>query len=121
MSTTLFSEAPLVVKMDTVFVCIKLFLKGTSCGRHGLRAQHLLDAMCGKGFFVSRDLLCTITQVVNLWLGGRCPVNLAEFVVSTPLTLLLKPNGGIRPIVMGSILRQLVSKIVMKGVGEDVA
>lgn len=40
MSTTLFSKASLVVEVDTIFRCIKSSLKGTSCGRDGLRAQH---------------------------------------------------------------------------------
>jgi hypothetical protein len=109
MPTTYFSEAPLVVDVDTVFRCIKSFPKGTSCGRDGLRAQHLLDALCGEGSAVARDLLDAITLVVNLWLGGRCPKSLAEFVASAPLTPLLKPDGGIRPIAVGTIWRRLVS------------
>lgn len=77
--------------------------------------------MCGEGYVVSRDLLCEITQDVNLWLGGRCLMSLAEFVASAPLTPLLKPGGGIRSIVMDSIYRRLVSKVVMKEVDKDVA
>lgn len=68
MLTTLFSEAPLVVEVDIVFKCIKSLPKGASCGRNGLRAQHLLDALCGEGYDLSRDLICVITLVVNLWL-----------------------------------------------------
>lgn len=41
-------------------------------------------------------------------------MSLAEFVTCAPLTLLLKPDGGIQPIVMCSIWRGLVSKVVMK-------
>jgi hypothetical protein len=63
----------------------------------------------------------SITLVVNLWLGGRCPLSLAEFVASAPLTPLLKPDGGIRPIAVGTIWRRLVSKVAMKGVGKDMA
>jgi len=121
MPTTMFSEAPLVVEVDTVLKCIKSFPKGTSCGRDGLRAQHLLDALCGEGSAVARDLLCAITLVVNLWLGGRCPLSLEEFVASAPLTPLLKPDGGIHPIAVGTIWRRLISKVAMKGVGEDMA
>jgi len=121
MPITMLSEAPLVVEVDTVLKCIKSFPKGTSCGRDGLRAQHLLDALCGEGSAVARDLLCAITLVVNLWLGGRCPLSLAEFVASAPLTPLLKPDGGIHPIAVGTIWRRLVSKVAMKGVGKDMA
>jgi hypothetical protein len=121
MPTTMFSEAPVVIEVETVLKCIKSFPKGTSCGRDGLRAQHLLDALCEEGSVVAIDLLCAITLVVNLWLGGRCPLSLAEFVASAPLTPLLKPDGGIRPIAVGTIWRRLVSKVAMKGGGKDMA
>ena len=50
---------------------------------------------------------------------GSCPSSLAEFVSSAPLTPLLKPDKGIRPIVVGTIWRCLVSKLPMKGVGKE--
>lgn len=121
MLTTLFSETPIAVEVDIVFRCIKSFYKGTSCGRDGLRAQNLLNAMCGEGYFVSRDLLCSITVVVNLWLGGRCRMSLEEFISSTSLTLLLKCDGRIKPIDIGFVWRRLVSKVEMKGVIKGVA
>lgn len=99
----MFSKAHLVVEVDAIFRCINSFPKGTSCGRDGLQAQHLLEAVCGKGFAMSRDILCEIIQVVSLWLRGRCPISLADFVASTPLTMLLKTDGRIRPIAIGSI------------------
>ena len=116
-----FSEPPLVAEVDSVFGCIKSFPKGTSCGRDGLRAQHILDALCGEGSPTFADLLKAITSVVNLWLAGRCPPVLAEFVASAPLTPLLKPDNGIRPIAVGTIWRRLVSKVAMKGVGKEMA
>ncbi|GJV62959.1 hypothetical protein Tco_1473787 [Tanacetum coccineum] len=54
----------------------------TSCGIDGLRAQHILDALCGE----------------------------AEFVIFALLTPLLKPDNGIRPIVVGTIWRWLLGK-----------
>jgi len=74
-----------------------------SCGRDGLWDQHLLDESCGEASVVASDLLCVITSVVNLWLGGKCPMSLIQFVASTPLTLLLKPDGGIHPIIVVTI------------------
>lgn len=88
---------------DTIFKCIKSFSNGASCGRDGLCAQHILYALYEEGFVVARYTLYVITLVANLWLGGRCPMSLAEFVAFAPLTLLLKPDGGIQPIIMGSI------------------
>lgn len=39
--------------------------------------------------------------------------------MSAPLTPLIKPDNGIRPIAVGTIWRRLVSKVAMKGVGKD--
>ncbi|KAM0016275.1 hypothetical protein Hdeb2414_s0030g00708901 [Helianthus debilis subsp. tardiflorus] len=115
------SEPHLVAKTDSVLGCIKSFSKGTSCERDGLRAQHLLDALCGEGSVIAVSLLKAISGVVNLFLRGGCPRSLAEFVASAPLTPLLKPDNGSRPIVVGSIWRRVVSKVAMKGVGKDMA
>lgn len=77
----------LYVDGDCVLRCIRSFPKGTSCGRDGMRAQHLLDALSGEGSVTSMGLLSAITEVVNLWLGGLCPKVLAEFIASAPLPL----------------------------------
>nr|GEW29297.1 hypothetical protein [Tanacetum cinerariifolium] len=121
MPSITFSEPPLVVEIDSVFSCIKSFPKGTSCGRDGLRAQHILDALCGEGSATATDLLKVITSIVNLWLAGRCLPMLAEFVASAPLMPLLKPYNRIRPIAVGTICRRLVSKVAMKGVGKEMS
>ncbi|GKE51674.1 putative reverse transcriptase domain-containing protein [Tanacetum coccineum] len=121
MSSNTFYELPFVAEIDCVLGCIKSFSKGTSCGRDGLKAQHILDALCEEGYATATDLLKAITSVVNLWLAGRCPSILAEFVASAPLTPLLKLNNGIWPIVVGTIWRRLVSKVAMKGVGKEMS
>ncbi|GJZ24741.1 leucine--tRNA ligase, cytoplasmic-like protein, partial [Tanacetum coccineum] len=56
------------------------------------------------------ELVSSITQVVNLFLEGKCPMMLGEYIASAPLTPLVKPGGGIRPIAVGTIWRRLVSK-----------
>ncbi|GJW65973.1 hypothetical protein Tco_0117857 [Tanacetum coccineum] len=58
-------------------------------------AQHILDALCGEGSASATDLLKAITSVVNLWLAGRCPPILAEFVAYALLTPLLKLDNDI--------------------------
>ncbi|XP_021989397.1 uncharacterized protein LOC110885960 [Helianthus annuus] len=113
------SQPALSVDEDCVHRCVKSFPKGTSCGRDGLRAQHLLDALSGEGLATASGLLTAITEVVNLWLEGLCPKVLADFVASAPLTPLLKPDNGIRPIAVGAIWRRLVSKVAMKKVGKE--
>ncbi|KAD4585667.1 hypothetical protein E3N88_23268 [Mikania micrantha] len=117
----LLSEPPLVVDVDCVFKCIASFPKGTSCGRDELRAQHILNAFCGEGSAITGGLIKVIFPVVNLCLAGTCHKTLAEYVASAPLTPLLKPDNGIRPIAVGMIWRSLVSKAAMRGVGKEMA
>ncbi|GJZ91856.1 hypothetical protein Tco_0663921, partial [Tanacetum coccineum] len=118
MPSNTFFEPPIIVEINSVFGCIKSFPRGTSCRRDSLRAQHILDALCGKGSATATDLLKAITSVINLWLAGRCPPILAELVAYAPRMPLLKLGNGIRPIVVGTIWRRLVSKVAIKGVGK---
>lgn len=100
---------------------IKRFLKGTACGRDGLRTQHLLDAMSGAANAVSDELLSSITKVVNLWLAGNFPPALGAYIASAPLTPLRKPGGWVRTIVVGTIWRRLVSKLATTKVGKEMS
>nr|GEU51982.1 putative reverse transcriptase domain-containing protein [Tanacetum cinerariifolium] len=50
--------------------------------------------------------------------AGRCLPILVEFVTSAPLTPLLKPDYKIRPIVVGTIWRRLVSKASRLYIGD---
>ncbi|GJV07725.1 hypothetical protein Tco_1345381 [Tanacetum coccineum] len=77
-----------------------------------LGTRSLRDALCGEGSATATDLLKAIMAVVNLWLAGRCPPILVEFVASAPLTPLLKPDNKIRPIAVGIIWKWLVSKVL---------
>nr|GFB76338.1 putative reverse transcriptase domain-containing protein [Tanacetum cinerariifolium] len=90
---------------------IKSFPLGTSCGQDGLCAQILMDCLSGADVNISDELVSSITQVVNLFLDGKCPNRLGEFIASVSFTLLVKPGGGIRPIDVGTIWRRLVYKV----------
>lgn len=46
-------------------------------------------------------------------------MSLEESFAFAPLTLLLKPGSGLRPIDTGFIWRQLVSHVKMKGASKD--
>ena len=103
---------------DEVLGKIHNFPKGTSCGRDGLRAQHLMDMLGGSATAIADNLLSSITKVVNLLLGGKCHSVLGSFITSAPLTPLIKPGGGIRPIAVGTVWRRLVSKVAASVVGK---
>ncbi|GJY64655.1 putative reverse transcriptase domain-containing protein [Tanacetum coccineum] len=79
------------------------------------------NALCGEGSAIAVGLLKAISVVVNLLLEGRCPKVLAEFMASAPLTPLLKPDNGIRPIAVGAIWRRLASKVAMRGVRKEMS
>ncbi|KAJ0770727.1 putative reverse transcriptase domain, exostosin [Helianthus annuus] len=76
---TIYSESPFVAEVDSVLCCIKSFPKGTSCGRDGLRAQHILDAFCGEGSAIATDLLCAITAVAMKGVGKEMTKYLNDF------------------------------------------
>ncbi|GJV55808.1 putative reverse transcriptase domain-containing protein [Tanacetum coccineum] len=110
---------PLIASQDVVLDRIKSFPRGTSCGRDGLRAQHLMDCLSGAAVAISDELVSSITQVVNLFLEGNCPTVLGGYIASAPLTPLVKPGGGIRPIAVGTIWRRLVSKVSATMIGHS--
>ncbi|GJU90282.1 hypothetical protein Tco_1302705 [Tanacetum coccineum] len=110
---------PLIASQDVVLDRFKSFPRGMSCGRDGLRAQHLMDCLSGAAVAISDELVSFITQVVNLFLEGKCPTMLGEYIASAPLTPLVKPGGGIRPIAMGTVWRRLVSMVCATMIGHS--
>ncbi|KAL8167524.1 hypothetical protein V2J09_009023 [Rumex salicifolius] len=84
---------------DVVLSRIKSFPKGTSCGRDGVWAQPLVDALWKAAIVVANDLVSSITVVVNLLLAGKCPSALGEFIASS------------RPIVVRTVWQRLASKV----------
>ncbi|GKE02285.1 hypothetical protein Tco_1390268, partial [Tanacetum coccineum] len=110
----------LCVNKDLVLNRIYSFPKGTSCGQDGLEAQHLRDILGGVASAVANDLLGSITGVVNLFLSGKCPSQLGEFLASAPLTPLVMPGGGLRQIAVDSMRRRLVSEVASSSVGDSI-
>ncbi|GKD71721.1 hypothetical protein Tco_1325811 [Tanacetum coccineum] len=105
----------LIAYIIFVLDMIKSFHRGTSCGRDKLCAQHLMECLSGAVVAIPKELVAFITQLVNLFLYGKSPKMLDEYIASAPLTPLIKPNGGIRPIVVCTIWRRLVSKYLDDG------
>jgi hypothetical protein len=99
---------PLTATPDLVRKQIFTFRKGTACGRDGLRAQHLTDALSVST--QDETLIEAITALVNLYLSGKVQAFLAPFIASPPLLPYGKSNRGVRPIAVGEVWRRLVSK-----------
>ena len=88
----------------------------TAPGPSGLRVQHLKDANVAGG---SDAFLSQLTAVVNLLAQGRAPEFLAPVLAGAGLVALPKPQGGVRPIAVGEILRRLTGKCLMGIVRND--
>ncbi|GKB82154.1 hypothetical protein Tco_0949049, partial [Tanacetum coccineum] len=67
-----------------------------------IRVPTHMDCLSGVAVAISDELIASITQVVNLLLDGKCPKMLGGYIASAPLTPLVKPGGGIRPIAVGT-------------------
>nr|GEW80721.1 hypothetical protein [Tanacetum cinerariifolium] len=119
LSSSPLSGDAFVIHKDSMLNRIYCFLKGTSYGRDGLRAQHLEDSLGGAASTVVDDLLRSITRVINLFLSGMCPSQLGGFIASAPLTPLVKSGGDLCPIAIGIVWRRLVSKVASLAVGNS--
>lgn len=107
------ATAPHQARVEDVLAALKTFPPGTAGGRDGLTALHIKHALSVGG---SDVLLENLLGVVNRALAGDMPPNLRPYWASAPITPLLKPNGGIRPIAVGLTLRRLVSKVALAAV-----
>ena len=92
------------------------FPRGSSPGGSGLRAQHLLDAICGHSAPAAQDCLHALTVLINLLLSGKAHSWLSPWLAGAPLTALRKKDSGVRPIAVGEVLRRLTSRICCSAV-----
>ncbi|GJR85890.1 hypothetical protein Tco_0209901 [Tanacetum coccineum] len=110
---------PLIASQDVVLDRLKSFPRGTSCGCDGLRAQHLMDCLSRAAIAILDELVSSITQVVNLFLEGKCLTMVGEYIASASLTPLVKPDSGIRLIAVGTVWRRMVSKVCATMIGHS--
>ena len=112
------ADLPIVpeVAPDLVAQCLRAFPAETSPGRTGLRVQHLKDACVAGG---TDAFLSHLAGVVQLLARGRAPHFVAPVLAGAGLVALPKPNGGVRPIAVGEIMRRLTGKCLMKIVRAD--
>ena len=95
---------------------LRRFPHGSSPGGSGLRAQHLLDAICGHSAPATQDCLHASTVLINLLLSGKAHSWLSPWLAGAPLTVLRKKDSGVRPIAVGEVLRRLTSRICCSAV-----
>ena len=90
---------------------LKSFPWGSAAGPTGLRAQHLLNAVSSAH---ADEAIEQLTAICNLLARGEAPSFLAAYLGGASLLALEKPNGGIRPIAIGEVLRRLVAKFLAR-------
>jgi len=99
------SSEILSVSAKNIIFQLQTFSKGTACGRSGWRVAHFLE-LCQFQHFMDGFL-----PLVNSLLAGTVPPSIAHLLVSGNLVPLKKKDGNVRPIVVGEVLRRLVSKL----------
>ena len=105
-----------LIPAEDVRKCLQAFSKSSAPGPSGLRAQHLLDAVCGAE---QGAALHALESVVNILASGKGPRSLLTHLAGASLVALAKENGDVRPIAVGEVLRRLTSKCLCSAVRSD--
>jgi hypothetical protein len=66
-----------------------------------------------------KNFLEAFTKFINRFLSGKVPSGIATLLVSGTLVPIIKKDGGIRPIVVGEVIRRLISKLCVTAVFQD--
>ena len=88
---------------------VKRFRRGSAPGPTGLRPEHLRVALQAAPGRKDRALK-SLTEVLNVMVGGGVPQEVAPYLAGARLHAALKKDGGLRPIAVGNLLRRLVGK-----------
>jgi hypothetical protein len=95
------------------------FLKGSAPGASGLRHSHIDGMITAPSPQTAATALEALVSLVNKLASGRAPSSFATYLCGAPLTALAKPNGGLRPIAVGEVIRRLVAKCLMARVKQS--
>lgn len=112
-------EDSLSANSDDVSSALASFPSGSAGGIDSLTPQHLKDltgASCGE---TGDALLKELTLLVNVMLGGKVNSNIIDILYGANMCALLKKDGGIRPIAVGTVYRRLAAKIGCQSVRES--
>ena len=112
-SSSLDVPPSLVVQPSSVLAALCSFSKGTFLGNFGFCPQHILDPVCGNTAPAASECLQALMCCVNYFLSGRLDSRAAPWFCGAPLTTLIKPSGGFRPIAVGKPFTVLLVKCVV--------
>ena len=92
--------------------------KGLAPGPSGLRIEHIRAVMEDRKQGVEEGLLEAFTLLANSAISGRLPLSLQPYLCGGRLIPVRKKDGGIRPIVVGEVLRSLIAKAALAEMGD---
>ena len=81
-----------------------------------MKPQHLKDLISPAGAEAASKLCLTLAKFAGFVLRTAIPESVRQIFFGASLTALRKPDGGIRPIAVGSTLRRIVCKVVSQRV-----
>ena len=93
---------------------------GSAAGPDKLGPQHLKELTTKQTGEAGARLLQALTALANIMLAGKVPDDVLPVLYGANLIALSKPGGGIRPIVVGNILRRMTAKCVVLMLGGEV-
>ena len=105
-------EAPtFTIEPETVRKLILQTLKWLAPVCFGLRAEHLKSLLFSRNIGLSSHSLSMLTAFVNQSLNGYLQQHLQPHLCGGRLIPLIKKDAAVRPLVVGELLRALVSKL----------
>ena len=86
------------------------FPNGSSAGLDGILPQILKDLAAKLNGQTGLNFLRALTNLVNVIRGRKLPFELRPYFFGAKLIALKKPDGGLRPVVIGNTFRRLSAK-----------
>ena len=94
------------------------FPNGSSAGLDGISLQILKTLIAKSNRQTGLNFLRALTNLVNVILDGRVPLELRSYFFGAKLIAVKKHDEGLRPIAVGNTIRQLSAKCAIYHVFE---